>query len=79
MLARAKLVAPFASVIVSGDLSQSIGRPVSRGDTLFEIAPLDRYRVTLVVPDTDIRLIAPDMKGEILLVRAARIVPSPSR
>ncbi len=67
MLARAKLTAPFAAVIVSGDLSQSIGRPVSRGDTLFEIAPLDHYRVTLVVPEADVMLTVPGMKGEILL------------
>jgi hypothetical protein len=67
MLARAQLTAPFAAVVVSGDLSQSIGRPVSRGDTLFEIAPLDRYRVTLIVPDSDVRLVSPGMKGEILL------------
>jgi hypothetical protein len=54
-------------VVVSGDLSQSVGRPVSRGDVLFELAPLDRYRVTLIVPETDIRLVALRQKGELLL------------
>ena len=67
MLARAQVKVPFDSVVVSGDLSQSVGRPVSRGDVLFEIAPLDRYRVTLVVPETDIRLVALQQKGELLL------------
>ncbi len=67
MLARAKITAPFRAVIVSGDLSQSIGRPVSRGDALFELAPLDQYRVTLLVPEGDIRLVTPGMRGEILL------------
>lgn len=67
MLARARITAPFKAVIVSGDLSQSIGRPVTRGDALFELAPLDQYRVTLVVPEGDIRLVTPGMKGEILL------------
>ena len=67
MLARAQLKAPFAAVVVSGDLSQAIGRPVSRGDTLFELAPLDRYRVTLVVPESDVPLVTNDMAGEILL------------
>ncbi len=67
MLARAQLKAPFAAVVVSGDLSQSIGRPVSRGDTLYEIAPLDQYRVTLIVPESDIRAVSVGMKGEILL------------
>jgi hypothetical protein len=67
MLARAQVKVPFDSVVVSGDLSQSVGRPVSRGDTLFEIAPLDRYRVTLAVPEADIRLVKLDQKGEVLL------------
>ena len=67
MLARAQVKVPFDSVVVSGDLSQSVGRPVSRGDVLFEIAPLDRYRVTLLVPETDIRLVELNQKGELLL------------
>jgi len=67
MLSRAQIKVPFDSVVVSGDLSQSVGRPVSRGDVLFEIAPLDRYRVTLVVPETDIRLVELGQKGELLL------------
>ena len=67
MLARSQVKVPFDSVVVSGDLSQSVGRPVSRGDALFEIAPLDRYRVTLAVPEADIRLVKLDQKGELLL------------
>ena len=35
----------FDGVVVSGDLSQSLGAPVERGQVLFEIAPLDGYRV----------------------------------
>lgn len=42
-LTRAKVTAPFDGLIVSGDLSQSIGAPVRRGDVLFELAPLDDY------------------------------------
>jgi hypothetical protein len=67
MLARARLTAPFEAVVVSGDLSQSVGKPVSRGDNLFEIAPLDRYRVTAVVTEADIGLARPGQKGELLL------------
>jgi len=40
-LLRTKLMAPFSGVVVSGDLSQSIGTPVENGKVLFEIAPLD--------------------------------------
>jgi multidrug resistance efflux pump len=67
MIARAKLQAPFAAVVVSGDLSQSVGKPVSRGDTLFELAPLDRYRMTAVVPETDIGWVKVGQHGELLL------------
>jgi hypothetical protein len=67
MLARAQVKVPFDSVVVSGDLSQAVGRPVSRGDILFEIAPLDRYRVTLVVPESDISLVRIGQSGELLL------------
>ena len=38
-IARTRLTAPFDGVVVSGDLSQRIGGAVSRGETLFEIAP----------------------------------------
>jgi multidrug resistance efflux pump len=67
MIARAQLKSPFAAVVVSGDLSQSVGKPVSRGDVVFELAPLDRYRVTAVVPEAEIRLVNPGQTGELLL------------
>jgi hypothetical protein len=67
MLARAQVKAPFDSVVVNGDLSQSVGRPVARGDILFEIAPLDRYRVTIVIPETDISFAQTGQRGELLL------------
>jgi len=38
-------------VVVSGDLSQSLGAPVETGQVLFEVAPLDHYRVVLEVDD----------------------------
>ena len=44
-LSRATLTAPFDGVVVSGDLSQLLGTPVEQGKLLFQIAPLDSYRV----------------------------------
>ena len=67
MIARAKLSAPFDCVVVNGDLSQAVGKPVSRGDALFELAPLDRYRVTAVVTEADIGMTRPGQTGELLL------------
>ncbi len=66
-LARASLVAPFDGVVVSGDLSRSIGTPVEHGRTLFEVAPLDGFRVVLQVDDRDIGRVASGQRGELVL------------
>ena len=39
-LSRARITAPFDGIVASGDLSQKIGSPIEKGQTLFEIAPL---------------------------------------
>ncbi len=66
-LARTKIVAPFDGLITNGDLSQSVGMPVQRAQVLFEIAPLDSYRVIVRVPDSDIGQVRPDAAGTIVL------------
>ena len=47
MLARTRFVAPFDALVVSGDHNQSIGGAVRRGDVLYDLAPLDDWRVVL--------------------------------
>jgi RND family efflux transporter MFP subunit len=64
-LARTLMVAPFDGLIVSGDLSQSLGSPVERGQVLFEIAPLNDYRVALQVDERDIAQVAMGQPGEL--------------
>lgn len=66
-LTRATLVAPFDAVVVSGDLSQSIGTPVEQGKLLFEVAPLEGFRVVLQVDDRDIARLALGQRGELVL------------
>lgn len=66
-LARAELTAPFDGVVVSGDLSQSIGTPVEQGKTLFEVAPLEGFRVVLQVDDRDIAHVKVGQPGELVL------------
>ncbi|CAO4154152.1 efflux RND transporter periplasmic adaptor subunit [Methylorubrum aminovorans] len=73
-IARSKFTAPFDGLIVSGDLSQSIGGAVSRGQVLFEIAPLDSYRVVLSV---DERLIADLREGQTGHVLATSLPDQP--
>lgn len=60
---RTRLVAPFDGLVVSGDLSQSIGSSVSRGETLLTIAPADAYRVILQVDERQIADLAQGQTG----------------
>lgn len=83
-LARTELKAPFDGVIVNGDLSQQLGAPVQRGQVLFEVAPLENYRVVLKADERDIRDLTVGQRGELVLtsmpsdklpIRVARITP----
>jgi Barrel-sandwich domain of CusB or HlyD membrane-fusion/GAF domain len=64
---RAKLIAPFDGVVVSGDLSQLTGSPVEQGKKLFEIAPLSSYRVILQVDEREIRHVEVGHKGQLVI------------
>lgn len=66
-LSRARMVAPFAGVVVSGDLSQLLGTPVELGQVLFQIAPLDAYRVIVEVDERDIAWLEIGQHGELTL------------
>jgi RND family efflux transporter MFP subunit len=71
-LARTEMVAPFDGVIVSGDLSQKLGAPVERGQALFEVAPLERFRIALRVDERDFGHVVVGQKGEL----AVTAIPS---
>ncbi|MCU7842522.1 MAG: HlyD family efflux transporter periplasmic adaptor subunit [Candidatus Thiodiazotropha sp. (ex Monitilora ramsayi)] len=66
-VARSRIVAPLSGVVVSGDLSQSLGAPLKRGDVLFQVAPLDSYRVMLQVDELDIGDVQPGQDGRLIL------------
>lgn len=66
-LERTRIVAPFDGFVVAGDLSQSLGSPVDRGDVLFEVAPLNAYRVILEVDEREIGDLQPGQIGELAL------------
>ncbi|WP_147693781.1 efflux RND transporter periplasmic adaptor subunit [Vogesella mureinivorans] len=67
MLERSRIRAPFAGFIVTGDLSQQLGGAVKKGQTLFEIAPLDSYRVILYVEEADIDEIRVGQQGQLMV------------
>lgn len=66
-LARTRFVAPFDGFIVSGDLSQSLGSPVERGQILFTTAPLLAYRVVLNIDERDIGRVQKGLEGHLVL------------
>jgi RND family efflux transporter MFP subunit len=66
-LARTEVTAPFDGVVVSGDLSQSLGAPLERGQVMWEVAPLDAYRVVLQVDERDIADVKVGQNGELVL------------
>ena len=71
-LARTRIVAPFDGMIVTGDLSQSLSAPVERGQVLFEVAPLDSYRVILKVDEREISQLNVGMEGQLALAGLPR-------
>ena len=64
-LSRARILAPFDGIVVSGDLSQMLGSPVERGKLLFEIAPLNSYRLVVQVDERDVRYVAIGQSGAV--------------
>ncbi len=66
-LSRARVVAPFDGVVIKGDLTQSLGAPVRRGDILLTIAPSDRFRLLIEVDERDIDAVAVGRKGTVSL------------
>jgi len=81
---RTVIKAPFDGVVVSGDLTQALGAPIARGDVLFQIAPLDDYRVMLRVDERDVKDVRVGESGALVLaalpqtpveVKVERITP----
>jgi hypothetical protein len=70
-LARTRITAPINGIVVTGDLSQMLGAPVTQGKVLFEIAPLDEYRVVLQVDERDIGYVLNAQTGMLSLTGSA--------
>lgn len=64
---RARLTAPMSGIVIQGDLSRSLGAPVERGDVLFEVAPLDDYRLVLDIDEASIDKIEQGQIGLLVL------------
>jgi len=66
-LAHTTLRAPFDGIVVTGDLSQQLGAPTEKGKVLFEIAPLDSYRLVIEVDERDIADVVVGQRGSLML------------
>lgn len=66
-IARAQIRAPFDGVVISGDLTQSLGSPVQRGAVLMVVAPADQFRLIVEVDERDIVDIKSGAKGRVAL------------
>jgi len=66
-LERTQIKAPFDGVIISGDLTQTLGAPVQRGSVLMVLAPADRYRLIVEVDERDVRDVRPGAQGRVAL------------
>ena len=66
-LVRGSIRAPFDGVVISGDLSQSLGAPVRKGDGLVTLAPSDQYRLIVEVDERDIAYVRNGQSGALAL------------
>jgi len=64
----ARVRAPFAGVVVEGDLEELLGAPVRKGDILFKVALLEEMYAELKVDQRDIHEISDSQTGEIAFV-----------
>lgn len=64
---RARIRAPFDGVVIKGDLSQSLGAPVQRGEVLMTLAPDERFRLIIEVDERDVAQLQPGLPGRLAI------------
>jgi len=60
--------APFSGIVISGDFSQAIGKPIKKGEKLFEVSLADNYRLILDVNEYDVAQLQLNQKGDLRLI-----------
>jgi len=79
-LSELQVRSPISGVILQGELRETIGAPVNRGDTLFEIGPMDEMKGELFFSDEDYAYVATGRDARLFLnsdqlqSRRARVV-----
>jgi len=62
-----ELRSPIDGIVISGDLKKAEGVPLTVGQTLFEVAPLDSMIVEIAIPEEDIRHVHSEQSLEVVL------------
>lgn len=55
---RLELRSPIAGVVVSGDLEEAVGAALAIGQTMLEVAPLERMTAEIYVDESDVSLVS---------------------
>lgn len=58
---------PLSGIVVSGDLIKSVGTPLKRGETMFEVAPLGEMVVEVAISEEDLTHVRVGMEVEFYL------------
>ena len=66
-LERVRLTAPFDGVVITGDLTQSLGAPVKKGEALLTLAPEHDFRVMLEIDERDVGDVRVGQSGSLAL------------
>jgi multidrug resistance efflux pump len=66
-LTRSRIVAPFNGIVIKGDLTQSLGAPLRRGDVLVTVAPATEFRLLIEVDERDIPRVRVGQSGSVAL------------
>lgn len=61
-----EIVSPIDGIVVMGDLERAEGATLSTGDTLFEIAPLDRIVAEIAIDESEIAYVKQGMTTSIV-------------
>lgn len=64
---RGRVRAPFDGVVIKGDLTQSLGAPVQRGEVLLTLAPSGEYRLIIEIDERDIAHLQAGQAGVLAL------------
>ena len=66
-LNRLEVVSPIDGVVIAGDLRGHVGTPLDSGQTLVEVAPLDRLAIEVEIPEHEIGYVEPGTQARVHL------------